>query len=170
MSLSGEAQVSYRVAEVRIDAELSEHQVRFERTKQRWNNRVERLQPHFVAGIRSERHVNRITRTVSPTRLIRVSGPGEQELPAFVNRNRQDPVRFVKTKLNPIAMMTIDVHVSNAQAVVNQALDGDYRVVENAEPGSAGGHGMMVNPAGNRKCDWRGAGHDQLRRHNGTAR
>ena len=64
----------------------------------------------------------------------------------FVDRDRQHPGIAVESLLNSVAVVGVDVHIGDAHTLVQEIVDGQGRVVENAEPGGVT-CGRMVQSA-----------------------
>ena len=104
---------------------------------------ADRRQPRPLAGPRLQRHVDRRPGRRPLPQLPHPAGPREQVPPGLVERQRQDARVGPVDRLDPVAVVDVEVHVQDAQPVAPRPGDGQRRVVVDAEPRGPVGHRVM---------------------------
>src|SRR5204863_8038891 len=101
--------------------------------RQRRNGLLEGRQICLIAGIGKERQVYRVPGSRPGPGLARVARAGEQVPSGLVQGYGQHLVAVIERVLDAIAMVRVDIDISNAGAPLHHPGDGDGRVVEDAE-------------------------------------
>ena len=139
----GHEQVRERVPGVRVSSVLRHDDVRPERGGQLGEQPAHGRQPRPLAGSRFERHVDRRPGRHPLPQLPHPARAREQVPPALVERQRQD-ARIVRVdRLDPVAVVDIEVHVQDAKPVPARPGDGQRRVVVDAEARRAVRHRVV---------------------------
>jgi len=110
-SVGGQSEVSQRISDERIHAQLRYQGVRFERFDQRQHDLIERPQVRFVIRARVERDIDGVPQTRSPADLLDKSRAGKKKLPIFVQRDGHHLIRVVKPGLDAVSMMDVYVQM-----------------------------------------------------------
>jgi hypothetical protein len=165
----GQPEVGQRVGVVGVAAELGDQQLRLERADQRRHHRVERGEVQVVGGARRQRQVGDGAAGGALADLVGEPGAGEQVAPGLVHRDRQHPGLLGEDRLDPVAVVDVDVDVGDPlDALLQQPGDRHRRVVVDAEAAGPVAHGV-VEAAGGREGVQGAAGADRLRRRHGGA-
>ena len=78
--------------------------------------------------------------------------PGNKRPPVLVQGDGEHAVGVVESGLDAVAVVDIDIDVGDAQPLIDQPLDGDGGVVEDAEA-EGGGFRRVVHPAAETEGD-----------------
>ena len=142
------SQVRERIPGVRIGAVLRHDEVRRERGGQLGEQQRNRRQPRPLAGPGRQRHVDAGPGRHALAHLVDVARPREQRPAGLVEGDRQHARIVPVDRLNPVAVMDIEVDVQDAQPVAPRPGDRQRRVVVDAEPRCPLGHRVMQPAAG----------------------
>lgn len=141
-----------RVVAVGVDSKLCEDEVGFERSREVGDGGVECLVPETIVGVGSQGYVDAVAFTVADADFVWSAGSGEEPLAGFVDGYGHRSFSFVEPGLDAVAVVHIDVDVKDAESLFDEMLDSDYGIVEDAEPGCAVAHGVVVHAAGGDEC------------------
>ena len=135
-----------RVGVIAVNSHLGDEDVGGESSNEGKDDLAEGPQVQVVLGIGVERDVDRVSGAVSRAGLGGEAGPGEKIASRFVHGDGEHPGVVEEGFLDSVAVVGVDVHVGDALPVVEEVLDGDNRIVEDAEPGGVSGGGVMEPP------------------------
>ena len=128
---------------MRVGAVLRHDQVRPERGGQFGEQHLDRGEPRTLARLRLQRHVHGRAGGRPLAQLPYPARPREQVPPALVEGQRQHARVVPVDRLDPVAVMDVEVHVQDAQPVPPRTGDRQRRVVVDAEPRGSVGHRVM---------------------------
>ena len=106
----------------------------------------------MIVRVWSQGYVDAVAIAIADAGFVWSAGSGEEPLAGFVNGYGHRPVSVVEPGLNTVAVVHVDVDVEDAESLFDEMLDSDYGIVEDAEPGCAVAHGVVVHAAGGYEC------------------
>ncbi len=143
MGRGRDGQVGQRIPGVRIGPVLADHDIRPERGGQFGEQRGQGLQPGPLPGPGRQRHVDRGPGGGPLPDLVDEAGAREQRPAALVDAEGQDPGIRPVQRLDPVAVVDVEVDVQDAQPGLPGPGDGQRRVVVDAEARGPPGHRVM---------------------------